>query len=511
MQKLTDFESGLPKSYTLAGTFWTPCGWQSGFVSVSGSQVVQFLNRQNKEVVKPIIDCSEFYIYPGFCDAHIHLRELCVRQQITTVGKNGSLISLEQDIFEQLSHQPGKKLYIFIVHPTIDLYAALSVLAKGLLSKTESPIVLLSPDGHHCLVNQTAWQKIPTDLLTDFHLGQSEQHVGSWVLVKEESVWRIQDFLFQRFGQANIEKMLRCALIEMRKAGITCVNAIDTGYFAQTVNKLKYRLPNMFIFWIVDVRNDRVFPTPELENIIGAKQYIDGTFYGRSADLTFECELSQKKLTIPLSSIKQHILLCNSLSIWACFHTIGDGAVRKVLDATEELAKELNIQPKIRVEHVQVIKEEDISRCAQMKFVCSMQPSHLVNDFELITSMLTMEAYKTAYAWNALYKSGVDIIFGSDAPFSDYSVEFGLYAAVSFRNEKNWHTHNSLDASVAIQAYTNSIWHICGFNVSKQLGTFVPGGPAAFTLASSPIEQSIHEPKGKSVVGSIVEDELILA
>jgi len=64
-------------------------------------------------------------------------------------------------------------------------------------------------------------------------------------------------------------------------------------------------------------------------------------------------------------------------------HAIGDGAVRRVLDAVERMnprADDLGLIA--RIEHAELIDEQDVPRFARLGVVCGVQPCHLLYDIE---------------------------------------------------------------------------------------------------------------------------------
>src|SRR2546423_10618138 len=103
-------------------------------------------------------------------------------------------------------------------------------------------------------------------------------------------------------------------------------------------------------------------------------------------------------------------------------HAIGDRANRLILDLYEQAFKavppsERKIQePRWRVEHAQILSEQDIPRFAKLGVIASMQPSHAISDLFFAPSRLGMKRLAGAYAWNSLLKSGAIICGGGRAP-----------------------------------------------------------------------------------------------
>src|SRR5437763_8720451 len=89
--------------------------------------------------------------------------------------------------------------------------------------------------------------------------------------------------------------------------------------------------------------------------------------------------------------------------------------------------------PRWRVEHAQILSEQDIPRFAKLGIIASMQPSHAISDLFFAPARLGMERLAGAYAWKSLIKSGAIICGGSDAPVERGEPMVEFYAAVTRR------------------------------------------------------------------------------
>jgi predicted amidohydrolase YtcJ len=118
-------------------------------------------------------------------------------------------------------------------------------------------------------------------------------------------------------------------------------------------------------------------------------------------------------------------------------HAIGDRANRLILDLYEEAMlsflddKYAVPGPRWRIEHAQILSEQDIPRFAKLGVIASMQPSHAISDLFFAPSRLGLDRLAGAYAWNSLIKSGAIICGGSDAPVERGEPMIEFYAAVT--------------------------------------------------------------------------------
>lgn len=166
------------------------------------------------------------------------------------------------------------------------------------------------------------------------------------------------------------------------------------------------------------------------------KLFSDGSMGSRTAQMLSGGGVW---ITSP-DSLRQHFVLPRDrISI----HAIGDRAVREVLDLFEECG----VVPGDRIEHVQLLSDEDVPRLARLGLVASMQPVHVRDDEELA---LQLPEGRTYYRLADLHACGTRLEFGSDAPVADPSPWLGLQAAV----HGHFLSSQRLPAAVALAAYT---------------------------------------------------------
>jgi len=112
-------------------------------------------------------------------------------------------------------------------------------------------------------------------------------------------------------------------------------------------------------------------------------------------------------------------------------HAIGDRAVRSALDAFEACGsalERLRLPP--RIEHAQLVHDDDLPRFARLGVVASMQPIHCTSDRSLVERFWSDRA-RRSYPWRTLLDDGARLAFGSDAPVEWPCPAEGLHAAVT--------------------------------------------------------------------------------
>ncbi|MCA3572785.1 MAG: amidohydrolase [Aestuariivirga sp.] len=116
-------------------------------------------------------------------------------------------------------------------------------------------------------------------------------------------------------------------------------------------------------------------------------------------------------------------------------HAIGDGGVRRTLDAYEAAARANGRRDsRHRIEHIEMIDPADIPRLRELGVIASLQPIAGVgvpgNPHEPILSRVG-DKLPWAYAWQTLRETGAVIAFSSDWPVAPLSPFLGMQAAMT--------------------------------------------------------------------------------
>lgn len=128
-------------------------------------------------------------------------------------------------------------------------------------------------------------------------------------------------------------------------------------------------------------------------------------------------------------------------------HAIGDRAGAQVLDAYEALGIGG------RIEHAQLLRDEDLGRFARLGVTASVQPEHLVDDRAAMTLQWPGRA-RRAIPLASLHASGAHVVLGSDAPVAPLDPWRWIQAAVlrALPGEPAWVPEERVPAAVALAA-----------------------------------------------------------
>jgi len=171
----------------------------------------------------------------------------------------------------------------------------------------------------------------------------------------------------------------------------------------------------------------------------------------------------------------------------ACIHAIGDAGNRETLDFIQSVeAAQAGVKAgRQRIEHAQVVHPGDVPRFAALGVIASMEPPHAVEDKAWAADRLGPDRVKDAYAWRTLRKAGARLAFNSDLPGSDYSIFYGLHAAIARRDKEGqppggWFPDQIMTPEEALRGYT--AWGAYAGFQENDTGVIAPGRWADLTV-----------------------------
>jgi predicted amidohydrolase YtcJ len=214
----------------------------------------------------------------------------------------------------------------------------------------------------------------------------------------------------------------------------------------------------------------------------GVKGYMDGSagartarFYEPYADSAGYVGLFRS----PPDSMAAWIASADSAGLQIAVHAIGDAANGVLLGIYDSVAKIHGARDRrLRDEHAQHLRPQDISRFGSLGVIASMQPAHLIDDGRWVIQRIGPERIKTTYAFRNILDSHGVLAFGSDWPVASPDPLLGIAAAVTRRtsdgkNPGGWVPAQKISVAEALRAYT---WaNAYAVFMEKQRGTLAPG------------------------------------
>ena len=494
----------------------------------SANESVQYTCNDNS-----IKDLDGSFIFPGFIDAHAHLKGIGYREMnLNLQGANSLKEMLTQVEIYANGLEPGKwvigrgwieKKWPEGRFPTIQELDMIS---------PDKPMALERADGHAIIVNTLALEMANITGNTPDPVGgkidKDESGKPNGVLIDKASL--LVESIIPKRTREDEKQALKAGLERTAMMGWTQLQ--DAGSPLSDYEILKEireeeGLPVRIHMYISDGEDALKFintgPYFDEDHYLisrGVKLYADGAIGSRGAAFfekydDYETKgliIFQKEETMP-KLIKS---LVNGIQIQT--HAIGDLANSITLDWYEEAFNSVKLEnrlienPRWRIEHAQNILPEDQIRYSDLDVIASMQPSHAIGDLHFAHKRLGKERLDNAYTWRNLIDLGVTIAGGSDAPveIGDPRIEFK--AAVSRKDldgfyKDYWNIEQSVSREEALYMFTK--WASYSVFEEDIKGTIEVGKLADFTVFSKDL-MTIPEEEimSSEVVMTIVGGEI---
>ena len=197
---------------------------------------------------------------------------------------------------------------------------------------------------------------------------------------------------------------------------------------------------------------------------------------------------------LDVDAITVHLQSCTEAGITAGFHVIGDAAVSAVVDALGRAVERFGA-PAVarcghRLEHLEMITDEQASRLGSWGVFASMQPNFDTlwgGDSGMYAQRLGSDRAKRLNPFALLASQGVPLAFGSDTPVTSMNPWAAVRAATRHQT-----SGSALSARAAFAAATRGAWRAGGVR-DGVTGTLVPGAPASYAVWEAD-ELEVHAP-----------------
>jgi predicted amidohydrolase YtcJ len=216
------------------------------------------------------------------------------------------------------------------------------------------------------------------------------------------------------------------------------------------------------------------------------KIFTDGALGSQTAALEEPYAGSDDRgvLTIDPARLAERVATAAAAGIAVAIHAIGDRAVHVALDAIAP-TRRTHPQLRQRIEHIQLVRADDLGRFGELGVVASMQPIHATSDRDLADRYWGPERTARAYPWCTLADRGAVLAFGSDAPVEPIDPLLGIHAAVARMRPADagpWHPEQAITLDEALAAYSGGIAYSLGRE--SELGTLEVGRRCDATVVS---------------------------
>jgi len=417
--------------------------------------------------------------WPGLIDSHIHLEGLAERNLTLDLTGARSLEAALERIRTRAARFP-KDGWVVGAGWYNDAWPDPSFPSRHQLDQAagKRPVYLRRKDGHSAWVSTAALKVAGIDEATeDPPGGVIDRDETGWPTgILRETAMQAVSLKLPPATDADLDRAMDRALAALARFGLTSVHSMDSARGLGSLQRLhaRGRLP---------LRVTYNLPLADLHHaerigvrsgwgdawlrMWGVKAFLDGSLGSRTAEMLDGSGTAR----LTQSDLVDMVTRCARAELNVCLHAIGDGAVRRALDALEPHRKAWRFW-RPRIEHAQCVDPNDMKRFAKIGVIASMQPIHAVADREL-ADLYWPNVTAHAYAWGALERAGARLAFGSDAPVETADPLLGIDAATAWRRRARWHPDLAVPRASALNAYASSAAFAVG--MEHDLGALRPG------------------------------------
>ncbi|MEN8229876.1 MAG: amidohydrolase [Bacteroidota bacterium] len=417
-------------------------------------------------------DLEGAFVYPGWIDAHCHF--FGYGMNLSAVDVTGT--SSVEEIITMLKAHHQEQAGAWITGRGWDQndWAVQEFPNRNMLDKhfPNTPILLRRIDGHAAWANTVALELagitaetrmeggtvmltdgVPNGILLDNAMGL----VGSKVPppTREEKIKSLQ--------QAE-ENCFQVGLTSVHDAGLSrnVVQLIDSlhgaGSLQVRINAWLSPSQENFTHFV----EQGAYQTDHL-SVNTIKLFADGALGSRGARMIepYSDDPGNYGLFVtPLDLIEEYCRKAFDNHYAVATHCIGDAANRETLKIYAGILGGKNDR-RWRIEHAQIIHEDDFHYFGDYNILPSVQPTHATSDMYWAEQRVGPARMKGAYAYKKLLEQNGWIPNGSDFPVEQINPLFGFYAATVRKDqsgtpEEGFQVENAMSRKDALRAMT--IW-----------------------------------------------------
>ncbi len=462
---------------------------------------------EKKYSIKEKLDAGGKFIYPGFIDAHAHFVGYGLSLQKADLDGTNSW----DEIIEKIRSFATENKDGWLIGRGWDQndWIVKEFPSNEKLNELfpDRPVLLTRIDGHAVIANQKAFDIAGIKAGDKIAGGEIEVKDNKLTGILVDNAVDLVTVKIPSPTDEHFKKALQAAEKNCFAVGLTTIDDCGLSYVSVNMirelfdkDELKMRLyvmlsdekPNYdYLERTGIIKTDRL-------NVRSIKVYADGALGSRGACLLQPYNDKSGSFGFLLSEQSHFDSVAGIIyqKGWQmCTHAIGDSGNRIMLNIYAKYLKGKN-DLRWRIEHAQVVNENDFKLFGENNIIPSVQPTHATSDMYWAGDRLGNERVKEAYAYKQLLEQNRWIPLGTDFPVEDISPFKTFYAAVVRKDVKGWpgkgyQMENSLTREQTLRGMT--IWAAKANFEENEKGSLEKGKFADFVILDKDIMKEAAE------------------
>ncbi len=431
-----------------------------------------------------VIDCGGGTLMPGFHDAHLHLLAYaasllavdCRPPSVNSIG------DIARRIGDRASHTPKGKWIRATGYEETSLREGRHPTRRDLDEATSlHPVRLDHRSGHATVLNTMALERVG---IGDSFSEPAGATVGRELDTGSPSglLLEMQDYLESRtsaHSAEEIENSVRMASKVLLAHGVTSVqdathqNSVSRWDFLGNLNESVGDMPRVTL--MPGYQHLPAFLERGLDFGSGGPRL-------RTGQVKIMVTVSSGSQTPDRSELARMVSECVESGFPVAIHAVEAKVVRSAAEAISTAPVSDNISALHRIEHGSECPPEALDVVAQSSAKVVTQPSFVYQNGDRYLSTVDRGTLPYLYRVGSLMERGVDVAFGSDAPFGGPDPMQGIFSAVERKTASGsvLATNEGIGLLEALESYTAGPARASG--IGSQVGRIMHGMYADIVL-----------------------------
>jgi len=362
------------------------------------------------------IDLDEAYILPGFVDTHIHLTSIALKSARCDLSGARSAKAVAE-LLAEWANEHREAPHVMGVEWDENLWEDPSYPTRKMLDAIDDTRCVLARRicGHVGVANTPLLARISE------HPGLIEEDTG---VVREHALWEAGRMCEPEL--TTLHEGIETAIRSLHRLGITAIHDIvepaKFDYYLEGIKRssvplgidvLLHTHPNELAGFIEKVREAN---TPYVR-LAGVKCFLDGSLGGHTAALNepyVGTDNERGTLFLSDEELRSIVQGCHAAGCACAMHAIGDRAIDQALGALTTVPADAE---NFRIEHCEIVGENQLSRLKDSPVFLAMQPNFMRRWGEskgAYARRLGEERTRHCNPWRTLKDADIPFVFGSD-------------------------------------------------------------------------------------------------